>query len=817
MWISAAFVLGEVIACLWNVYRDAGRLFWPAALVPLLFGAVSILWKNEENQAGVLNPGNRALRLLLLLLLFSLAAGGMAGYLGSRETPLEKYLDEQELLGREEQESGEPFPLSLPAEAAGYLEAYSEKDGRITLRLSDAEILTGGRLFREQMLLVTSDEAPEAEYGDRLAVSGRVSLPARASNPGQFDYRNYYRGLGIRVRLKASFVSPDESGRQRVVPPGRRMAGRVKRRAERLLKLLYPEDDAGFFRAVLLGDRSSLPEETGEVFRDAGISHILAVSGLHVSLVGMAVFRLIRRLGAGFGLSGAVSSLLLLFYGFLTGFGPSVFRAVFMLVISLLAAYLGRTFDMGTAMAVALVILSAGNPFLLFLSGVQLSFGAVFVIACVLESNRKLFHERPGGASVLMGLAIPLGTLPIVLSHSYEFAVYGFFLNLLVLPLMTWTVGSGFLALFTAFLAEGLYDVGKAGAASMWMVLAAGAGGPGYYLYHFFCRLGLAVQNLPVPVLIGGKPGMLPLMLYLAAFFRLFTGNKENEAYRRKLGRAAVFLITLVLLLAHPNRGLKVTFLDVGQGDGAVIRAENTVMISDCGSSSNPAVGEQVLVPFLKSSGIRRVDKILVSHSDTDHTNGILYLLDQVPEIDVGEVCLPGAAEEREEYGELIQACQKRKIPVRYTERGAVLEGKTFRLTFLSPPEKKGVSENPNSDSLVFCLEYRGSRFLFTGDIGAEEEKELLENTVLPDISVLKTAHHGSGGSSGEEFLSAVSPEAAVISCGKGNSYGHPAGVTLKRLRDAGARIYRTARDGAVTFTGGGKKLRVRTFRGKNP
>ena len=808
--ISAAFVLGEVIACLWRIHRDGSRSDAPAFALLLFFFALLLLLAavplrkaaadKKIGKAGGKFPGDGNLRLFLFVLLLSFTAGGSAGFRGAAETPAELFLEE----------SGE----TCFCEAGGALESVSEKNGRVTLFLSGAVIKTGSRVFKEKLLLVRAEEFPEeeyAEYGDGIHIAGKLLLPEKATNPGQFDYRNYCRGLGVRITVKASEVSADSRFNAEEVSPGKQLAKRVKRKAEKLLPSVFPAEEEGFFRAVLLGDRAMLSEETGNLFRDAGISHILAVSGLHVSVIGMSLFHALRKLGAGYGTAGAAASGVLVFYGFLTGFGSSVFRAVLMTAMSFAAAWLGRTFDMQTALALGLVLLGAENPFCLFAPGTQLSFGAVFVIARVLESHRELFRKNPRPASLLMGIAIPLGTLPLVLRQSFQFPVYGFFLNLLVLPLMPWTAASGFLALGLLFLKGGFLSAGQASGALLIGKAARFAAGSGYYLYHLFRLLGEISEKLPGHLLIGGKPGMVVSIIYFAAFFFLFSGTAKDR--RRLLFRIFLYVFSFILLTAHPKRGLTAAFLDVRQGDGAVIFCDGKVFVSDCGSSQRKDPGLSVLVPYLKSEGVRRVDRVFVSHSDSDHTGGIRELLIKTPEIAVGELWLPLTAKDKEEYAELRSASLARGIPVKYSGRGFHSEEGRMKITFLNPPGTGTLREDPNSDSLVFVLEYGKCRFLFTGDIGAEEEEEILQNCGVPDIAVLKAAHHGSAGSGTEEFLREASPEAAVISCGAGNPYGHPAEETLERLENTGARIFRTDRDGAVIFRTDGEKLWVRTFR----
>lgn len=785
----------------------------------------------------------------LLSLVLLLGSGRMAWEL--RTDPLEQILSQDALQG---------------VTAEGRLSRITEKNGVYTLTVTAAEIDAGGQLFSKRRLSVTVEAATLlAVYdavpttGQKIRAEGKLERFSEARNPGEFDYQLYYRGLKLRYRLRAKAVSV-RSGQPSLF---QLQTARFQAFAKATLQRLCPVEDAGVFQAILLGDKSELSAELSDLFGDSGIAHILAVSGLHVSLIGMSLYRGLRKIGAGYGTAGLLSAALLIFYGSVTGFGASVFRAVLMIFCALFAAWLGRTYDLLSAMAVALFLLAADSPLLLCSGGLQLSFGAVAAIGLEQDRQRRQIarevreetrssgeKETPAAglvSTLVMSVRIQQLTAPIVLYHFFRFPLFGLLLNLVVIPLMSYAAGCGILAVGLCGIGTLLTDLWMyletswsgfllcrvlQGAAGLLEQAASALIGPGHYIFAFYRTLCGWSLTLPFSSVVAGRPSLPKIILYYLILVVLYAGALNRQAtaetkcksagfcagLQSRSVRGLLFALAVGVLCIRPLHGLEVWFLDVGQGDAVWIQSKDTTILYDCGSSQMKMVGRDRLVPFLESRGVTEIDYILVSHGDNDHISGIVWLLEQEPDIRVGCLVLPQPGRGQEIYEELSALAAGRGIRVQYMSRGEELTEGELRLSCLHPPETEtGIGESDrNGHSLVFALEYRNFTMLLTGDIGAEQEQLLLSEQLLPydpseiGASVLKAAHHGSGNSTSQPFIDAVKPGAVVISYGKGNSYGHPSETVVRAFEERGIRVWETAVSGAVYIRTDGKKMTIK-------
>lgn len=456
---------------------------------------------------------------------------------------------------------------SAEVAVSGTLDSISEKNGWCTMILTGVEV--EDESVRKVLISCKSDLLEMCEEkilppcGSQIHLTGTAEFLEEARNPGQFSYRMYYRGLGIRNRVTADriFISEGKSS------PLRSQAECFRAYATAVFQEICVPEDAGIFQAILLGDKSGLSEELRERFQDNGIAHILAVSGLHVSLIGMSVYSVLRFGGISYGWAGLGASALLTFYGFVTGFGASVFRAVFMVEVSCLAAHLGRSYDLLSALSLSLILQAWQSPYLLFSAGLQLSYGAVAAIGLETEELRKVEKKRKeeeqekekkkGYETLMLSLAIQLYTMPIQLYHYFTFPMLGIFLNLIVIPLLTYAAGSGLLAL-------GIYSIafvggkmgGMGGCSSIAGVLSAFGGaasgiseipeifriaasactGPGHYIFQLYEWLCIQVERVPFHSIVAGRPEMWKIgMFYVALGIRyVWSVGEARDNLERK-------------------------------------------------------------------------------------------------------------------------------------------------------------------------------------------------------------------------------------------------------------------------------------------
>lgn len=892
--------------------------------------------------------------------------------------------------------------------------------GRIDTRTSETIILKSISIIQNdlkysysgklQCELTNTQEVQSLRLGQHIVLEGFFSHFDAATNHGEFDVRAYSAGKGIGGRVRKAQVLAAEEDYSFL----REKLFAFRRRLHDRLAKVFPEKEASVMQTLLLGEKEELDAEVKALYQRNGIAHILSISGLHITLLGMGCYRLLKRLGAPVRVAAAGGAMTLLLYGMMVGMSVSASRAIGMYLLQMLGIFVGRTYDMltGVGLLAALLVLQQSER----LGDVSflMSFGAVLgiclltpvfagdgrednvgvetasgVVAGLLtvtdilgdsayernkyrEGWRKVVYERLWRmvSALKSGFAASAGvilfTLPIQLWFFYEIPVYSVLLNLLVLPFMSVVMAGGILSLI-----PGLGIAGTVDCLILWW-------------YEWICeRFG----ELPGAVWCVGRPAKWQMIVYYSGLFVLIIGRnyaekwkrqrlyaayvaennhgdghraererqrretrgvddsgrgRKRESNRKKMQHsdryseicttrwrhvlanfwytwqgvmtyrsgvmcrivAAMILVLIVgLLTGNFDRGSRVTFLDVGQGDGIVVETGQGAYLFDCGSTSRRKIGEYVLKPYLKSRGIQSLRGVFVSHPDEDHMNGILELLENGGEwgITVEQMFLPAIteAERRETFEKLLVAAEYAGVPVSYIKCGDEIRDSRLRLRCLHPEEnttladanaysecfyvevfakavKWGAAEGMEvsgeggraasevyGENGSFAARVTGERtghgdtgerknfgvgagklsILLTGDVEGEGEQQLTqelqtlktlqeaktlraaqESQALQNaqklqepreqqelwesrrqegfkVDILKVAHHGSGYSTSSEFLAAAGPAAAIISCGRNNSYGHPHAATLQRLEDAKVPWYLTTDYGALTVT----------------
>lgn len=660
--------------------------------------------------------------------------------------------------------------------------------------------------------------------GETVRVSGKVSLFREATNPGEFDLKEYYQILKISYKLNQTEIL------ERSVScfPVKEKLFQVKYRCCEVLEKIYPGKEASILKAMLLGEKNGLEEEIKELYQLNGLIHILAISGLHVSLLGAAVSGALRKCGIPVWLRAPAAIGIMWCYGVMTGMGVSTWRAVFMFSMHLAAELFGRTYDMLTALSLAAFLMLAEQPLLVRYSGFLLSFGAVLGIGLVLPwwkevLNRMWGKRRPvtdrAGKSrekltkaikegFCLGTAIAVTTLPILFYFYYKYSLYSLLLNLYVIPLMGVVFAGGIVSMAAGFLMR------PAG------ILAGMPDRFILWLYEISCREAL---KLPDAVYIGGRPELWQIIVYygiLCGMILRYHFTEDRTGRKTKTAPAIIqWLLTLGiiwLLLIRPYSGFLVSFLDVGQGDCIIMRNEkgNCYMV-DGGSTSKSQVGKYSILPYLESEGIGELEAVFLTHPDEDHISGVMELMEQSGYgVRIKALILPDVSLEikDKELSELREQAAQYDIPVYYIGRGDVLQDKNLKISCLGP-ERGIVTDEVNEISTVLYAEYEEFKMLLTGDVSGEPERELLsELEGREPLTVLKVAHHGSKYSTPQELLEMTEPVYAMISAGKDNRYGHPHGELIERLEKQGCRIYQTAESGAITLKVWNGKIRVEEF-----
>ena len=617
----------------------------------------------------------------------------------------------------------------------------------------------------------------DIHIGNKVCFYGKVEQISSGSNPGEFDAKSYYRTKSIYCKMTVKKYT--------VVDKSYDFTGQfffnLRQYLIRRIDSIFDSKSAGLIKAIILGVRADLDRDVYKMYQKNGIAHLLAISGLHVSLLGIGLYKLLRKvLQRSFLFSAGFSSIFLLFYGLLVGDGVSIARAGSMLVLYFIAEVLGRSYCLISALCISATAICLISPFEVFGVGFQLSFGAVLSLGGVLAFVLKKLKKAKKSCSekifeiILVSVGVQVLTLPLVLYYFYSFPVYAFLLNIVAIPLMSFVLYSAILSIVLNMMSLFLYKyIGLIAVCIL-------------NFYEFICT---AASHLPYHRIVFGRPGFIQILIYYTVLAAVAT----LSIFKRK--RVILLLcIPSVFILFPFFKNDEVVYLDVGQGDGIYMHVDDMDILIDCGSTSKLSLGEYTMEPFLLYKGVDDIEMSFVTHSDIDHISGVLYLLDS--DIRIKNLYLPYQAMNDASYDELKQKAINSGTNVMYLSRGDHLKLGHLKIDCLWPD--KNPKENVNEQSQTFIIEVFDKRLLFTGDIGKGSEESILKYGDIGKVDILKVAHHGSKNSSLKAFIENVSPTYAVISYGKNNHYGHPSPKTLDTLREKGCIIYETAKMGAI-------------------
>lgn len=743
-------------------------------------------------------------------------------------------------------------------ELAGTVYRIEEKKKVTAVFLKDSTVSVADQMLNESEILVyisqnETERSTEIKIGNRAAASGEAEVFEPARNPGNFDQKTYYLRQGIHVLVWAEqfrILSHDKK-------PVRQFLSEVRGRWNELLLRHLGDYYGGTMSAILLGEKSGLDAGMKTMYQKSGISHLLAISGLHMTFLGMGIYNLLRKAGCGFTISGLTGGVLLILYSLMIGAGVSSLRALIMFMVRIGAEITGRDYDLLTSLFLSAAILCFRQPLYLTDAGFQLSYGAILGLAlfspvfsemfgCAQVSDRKRRLERrktgriarvqSKGFTVLLwilnglstSLAVNVFLLGPLLWFYFEVPPYSVFLNLIVIPVMPVAMGAG-----------------VAGSALSLMSDAAGGAvlqicGGVLRSYDQVCTW---AGMLPCNRFVAGKPDAPWIVVYylvlagLWILFKYIAGKREQEEEKRKSGNkisnksrkpcrlpgcAILFFAAGMALVCRGGFRLpdeaQITVLDVGQGDGIHIRHDSLNCLIDGGSSDVSSVGTYRLEPYFLSRGVDALDYVFVTHGDDDHISGVREMLEnQTFGVKIRNLVMPLLEYQDEKLIGLAQTAVKNGTRVTVMDPGdkitsdAAEEEKGMVLTCIGP--ESGLEVEPgNETSLVLDMSFGEFDMLFTGDVEGSGEESLISSGLLRDYDILKAAHHGSKNSGTEEFLQITAPEYAVISAGKDNRYGHPHAETLQRLNDAGCTVYSTQDNGAVMIRSDGVTMTINGF-----
>lgn len=690
--------------------------------------------------------------------------------------------------------------------------------GKLNFAVVLDSVTSGGRKWvTEKKLLVSFyndsgdiyQRIKNLQPGAVVSLTGNYYRLRTEANPYAFDEESYYQQKGFSGRFRVT--KPDSS----LTGEGsgfvyERMVHQVRRGTDSLLYSLFSPEVYALLRGLLLADRGEIDYETQKQFSNAGVIHILAVSGLHMGFIAFLFSLFFTRLGRVNRDIGTILGVLLFLA--LTGFVTTATRAGIMIILFLAGRLMQRDpYPVHTVFAAALLIL-LWNPFDIYSAGFQLSFSAVFGILFFMKPLEDLVRVQSFKSSflssavrlMLVSVSALIGIFPFLLYHFGVVSLISPVSNLIVIPLSALILSGGLMAMFFSLLPGGLAIYMAASAEFLYMILSKTVSFFAAADFMLWRAEGISPQLI---VLLGALAGLLYYWLRAEGF---------RKAVRILLSGSTLILIFLVSRAGDGifEKGkLDVLFLDVGQGDAVLVStpAGETWLID--GGVLNPFsdAGRRRILPFLERAGISRVDYALISHYDSDHYGGIAVLLKEGM---IGTLILPDN-ELGEGADDVIETLARiNNTQVIFAADTLIHSGGVAFYLLLPAGDLPQDEKRSNERSISLKLVYGKTAFLFTGDAPIVTERNLITKFgSFLNADILKAGHHGSRSSTGEDLLSIVKPDYVVFSSGLGNRYNHPAQEVIHRAAEYGARLARTDYDGAQLFTSDGISVQKRLWK----
>lgn len=632
---------------------------------------------------------------------------------------------------------------------------------------------------------ILSGQWDDLRVGDYILLTGRVKSYEEKMNPSDFDYTSYLRAEGIIATLDIESY--------RIVGHRTSLKSYLYNLLNDTIDRAFRNRDEGVIRSVILGDSQLLSEEVDNLYKKTGISHVLCISGFHVGLV----ISLLVFMGKTFNISYTLRYILVLislgFYVYFIGSSTSVLRASLMSGIFILGRILWEEEDLWIEIALAALLILICNPYQIYQAGFLLSFSAVISIIIsgeIVEKQQKFFNKgcKDLKRVILTWLMVIVGTSPILASYFYEIPFLATILNLIILPLFTYIIIASWLVIILSIAYLPLANVIADGIITL------------LDLIKNLCR---SILVLPGATICTGSPSLLNLTIYYA-FIGILVLWAMGYYYRKlyyTVSLLSVFGIGMTRFLVDP---LQITYLYVGQGDGMVIQTPTGHNIVIDGG--NPGKGK-VIERYIKYTGSRRIDLMIVSHSDKDHIGGLIDLLEG--DMNIGAVMI-SKTDKSDLLNDFLRYCQEKGIAIYEMREGMALDIGEVRLDCLAPVSHVSMT-NANHNSLVMLLTYRDFTAMFTGDKDIESLQNLCNN--VPPIDVLKVSHHGSRTGTSNEFILNLDPEYAIISCGIDNRYNHPHPEVIEVLDFYNIQTLQTDQMGAIWFKTDGRAISLFTQR----
>jgi len=689
---------------------------------------------------------------------------------------------------------------------------YYPNQERISFKVKVSQIERGDFSIRTQGLILVNTYLDDClyEYGDVLKIKGKLEKPIRQKNFGEFDYELYlarkkiFNYINIWQEKDIRKIGENDSN----FLASFSLSARDK--IKEITKQTLPPPYNSLLIGMLLGEKSFIPPHLKEVFAEAGVMHILAVSGLHVGIIAMALLAFLSILRLPKKLKLFTLILILIMYASITGFRPSVLRATIMFILLIGGRLINRSRNLNISLFFAAFLILLLNPLILYDAGFLLSFIVTFFIINLSPILQELFSKIVVWIKnpLAVSTAAWIGIFPLSAYFFSKVSIISIVSNIFIIPLTGIAVILGFITFFI-----GLASISLAGIVA----------NINYLVLNLITLIAKSFSSLPFAFIYVAQPSIMVIILYYLTIFLIIEMFYKKILSPKIKKKAALIIIPVTLLIIivqvfYPADNLKVNFINVGEGDCILIEAPNKINILIDGGGTPQSdfdVGSKIVVPYLRRKGINEINLLILTHPHLDHLEGLLPILKEFKVdmvLDSGLICDILA------YKEFISIIQKKGIPYHKAKAGDnFIFSNNLEIFLLNPLYDSDFYDESdfNNASIVVKLFYKNADFLFTGDIEEDAEKKLLVWQNILQSDVLKVGHHGSSTSTNLEFLDKVDPIIAVITVGK-NHFGHPSQKVIERLEDKNIQIYRTDEDGTIIIRTNGQEYWIRTLRGNN-
>lgn len=658
------------------------------------------------------------------------------------------------------------------------------------IKETDYKYSTNIKLENKLKLTVYIDKKEDTsklEYGNKISVIGTYKKPTERRNYKGYDYMKYLKTK----KICGSLIVDGEVKliKTKNINPIFTIINKLSLIFKQNLKKLLPKQEAELEQGILLGETSDIESDIKDDFRKCNLSHMLAVSGAHLSYLVLGINTVLSKKSFGIRRRKILSIIFILIFMVIVNMSPSVVRAGISTIITIFATLIYRKQDTYTTISIALLLTLLNNPFAIFDVGLQLSYLATLsIIIFYFKFTQKQFNNKVKKylyESAMLTFSANILILPITIYEFNTIPINSIISNLLAGPLLGICI---ILGMFMVIISTVCFPVSKLIAFPLQIIL----------------KILIKIIELISKISFGNYTVKTPWFIVVFLTYAIIA----TLIYNKKKMTKILTIITLIIFIVmqgctfiNIDGKLKIYFIDVGQGDSMLVKTiKGKNILIDGGGSKDPDydIGEKILVPYLLDRRIKTLDYVIISHFDEDHATGVAQILGK---IDVSSIILTRQLEENDIYRHILSIAKEKKIKLIYVKEGDVLKIGGIKISIIHPENKLMINNPMNNNSIVCKVEYNSFSMLLTGDIEMEAEELILRKNINLKADVLKVAHHGSKTSTTGEFLKAINPKVALIGVGKNNNFGHPSNEVIQRLKENGTRIYRTDENGEISIT----------------